>query len=33
MMDRLKETLSDTSGSPMMARAPLLLQQSLLFPL
>jgi len=32
MMDRLKETLSDTSGSPMMARAPLLLQQSLLFP-
>ena len=32
MMDRLKETLSDTSGSPMLARAPLLLQQSLLFP-
>jgi len=32
MMERLKETLSDTSGSPMMARAPLLLQQSLLFP-
>jgi hypothetical protein len=32
MMGRLKETLSDTSGSPMMARAPLLLQQSLLFP-
>jgi hypothetical protein len=32
MMDQLKETLSDTSGSPMLARAPLLLQQSLLFP-
>ena len=32
MMERLKDTLSDTGGSPMMARAPLLLQQSLLFP-
>jgi hypothetical protein len=32
MMARLKDTLSDTSGSPMMARVPLLLQQSLLFP-
>jgi len=32
MMGRMKEMLSDTSGSPMMARAPLLLQQSLLFP-
>jgi hypothetical protein len=32
MMDRLKDTVSDTSGSPILARAPLLLQQSLLFP-
>ena len=30
--DRLRETESDMSGSPVMARAPLLLQQSLLFP-
>jgi hypothetical protein len=30
--DRMKESLSDTSGSPILARAPLLLQQSLLFP-
>ncbi len=32
MMDRLKESVADTSGSPVMARAPLLLQKSLLFP-
>jgi len=30
--DKLKETAEDTSGSPVLARAPLLLQQSLLFP-
>jgi hypothetical protein len=29
---RLKDQVQDTSGSPVMARAPLLLQQSLLFP-
>jgi hypothetical protein len=29
---RLKDQVADTSGSPVMARAPLLLQQSLLFP-
>jgi len=29
---RLRDTVSDMSGSPVMARAPLLLQQSLLFP-
>jgi hypothetical protein len=28
----LKDQVDDTSGSPVMARAPLLLQQSLLFP-
>ena len=28
----LKDSVSDTSGSPVLARAPLLLQQSLLFP-
>lgn len=32
MMDRMRETVADTSGSPIMARAPLLLQKSLLFP-
>jgi hypothetical protein len=32
IMDRLKNQVADTSGSPVMARAPLLLQQSLLFP-
>jgi hypothetical protein len=32
MIDRLKDTVSDTSGSPILARAPLLLQKSLLFP-
>ncbi len=32
MMDKLKDTLSDTSGSPVLARAPLLLQKSLMFP-
>ena len=30
--DRLKELAADTSGSPIMARAPLLLQESLIFP-
>jgi len=29
---RLKDQVADTSGSPVMARAPLLLQESLLFP-
>jgi len=32
MMARLKDTVSDTSGSPVLARAPLLLQKSLMFP-
>ncbi len=32
MLERLKDTVSDTSGSPILARAPLLLQKSLLFP-
>jgi hypothetical protein len=32
LSDRLKEQVTDTSGSPIMARAPLLLQQSLMFP-
>ena len=32
MMDRMKQTVADTSDSPIMARAPLLLQRSLLFP-
>jgi len=32
MMGRLKDSVSDTSGSPILARAPLLLQKSLLFP-
>ena len=32
ILDRLKETVSDTSSSPILARAPLLLQKSLLFP-
>ncbi|MDW5264937.1 MULTISPECIES: hypothetical protein [Acidobacteriaceae] len=30
--DRLQDMASDSSGSPVMARAPLLLQESLLFP-
>ena len=30
--DRVREMAGDTSGSPILARAPLLLQQSLLFP-
>ncbi len=30
--DKLKDMASDSSGSPVMARAPLLLQESLLFP-
>ena len=29
---RIEQSAADTSGSPMMARAPLLLQRSLLFP-
>src|SRR5215472_13072019 len=32
LADKLKDTVSDMSGSPVLARAPLLLQQSLLFP-
>jgi hypothetical protein len=32
LADHLKEQVADTSGSPVMARAPLLLQESLLFP-
>jgi hypothetical protein len=32
LADKLKETVEDTSGSPILARAPLLLQESLLFP-
>lgn len=32
MDEKLKEMTSDTSGSPLLARAPLLLQESLLFP-
>jgi len=30
--EKLKDSVEDTSGSPVLARAPLLLQQSLLFP-
>lgn len=32
MMAKLKDMTADTSGSPVLARAPLLLQESLLFP-
>src|ERR1700722_16563206 len=32
LADRLKDQVADTSGSPIMARAPLMLQESLLFP-
>jgi hypothetical protein len=32
LADRLKDQVADTSGSPVMARAPLMLQESLLFP-
>ena len=32
IMDKLKDLMSDTSDSPIMARAPLLLQKSLMFP-
>lgn len=32
LLSRLKDTVSDTSNSPILARAPLLLQKSLLFP-
>ena len=30
--ERIRQSAADTSGSPLMARAPLLLQRSLLFP-
>ena len=32
LADRLKDQVADTSGSPIMARAPLMLQESLMFP-
>src|ERR1700722_9316279 len=32
LASRLKDQVADTSGSPIMARAPLMLQESLLFP-
>ena len=32
LADKMKESVSDPAGSPVLARAPLLLQQSLLFP-
>jgi hypothetical protein len=32
LADKMKDTVSDPAGSPILARAPLLLQQSLLFP-
>jgi hypothetical protein len=32
LADKLKDQVTDTSSSPIMARAPLLLQESLLFP-
>jgi len=32
MMSRLKDLAGDTTGSPVLARAPLLLQESLIFP-
>ncbi|WP_353072218.1 hypothetical protein [Tunturiibacter gelidiferens] len=32
LADKLKDQVTDTGGSPVMARAPLLLQESLLFP-
>lgn len=32
LLDKLKNTITDTSGSPILARAPLLLQKSLMFP-
>ena len=32
LADKLKDSVADTNGSPVLARAPLLLQQSLLFP-
>jgi hypothetical protein len=32
LADKLKDQATDTGGSPVMARAPLLLQESLLFP-
>jgi hypothetical protein len=32
MLDKMRDSMADTSGSPVMARAPLLLQESLTFP-
>ena len=32
LLDKLKNSITDTSGSPILARAPLLLQKSLMFP-
>jgi len=32
LADKMKDSVSDPAGSPILARAPLLLQQSLLFP-
>lgn len=32
LVDKMKEAMTDNSDSPVMARAPLLLQQSLIFP-
>jgi hypothetical protein len=32
LAERMKDTVGDVSGSPVLARAPLLLQESLLFP-
>ncbi|HUZ05187.1 MAG TPA: hypothetical protein VMU62_07500, partial [Acidobacteriaceae bacterium] len=32
LVDKMKEAMSDNADSPVMARAPLLLQQSLIFP-
>ena len=32
LLSQLKDTVMDTSGSPILARAPLLLQRSLMFP-
>jgi hypothetical protein len=32
LAERMKDTVGDASGSPVLARAPLLLQESLLFP-
>jgi hypothetical protein len=32
MLEKLKDSMTDTSGSPILARAPLMLQESLTFP-